>query len=128
MCGILNSLTRGVLPTSKRFAPFFLFKVIFWPVLNGWFGIWIVLVGIDTVSFIPPIILSTSIAPPDVVPTPTDWGPLKYTISLTSDSNLVVLTGILILLFNTSILDPAVWAIPTSPARPLCIRITFLKS
>ena len=91
--GTLNSVTSGVLPTSKRFAPFLLFKVTFWPVLNGWFGIWIVLVGIDTVSFISPIILSTLIAPPDVVPTPTDCGPLKYTTSLSSDTNLVVLTG-----------------------------------
>ena len=73
----MNSLTSGVLPTSKRFAPFLLFKVTFWPVLNGWFGIRIVLVGIDTTSFKSPTNVSTSIAPPTVVPTPTDCGPLK---------------------------------------------------
>ena len=121
--GTLNSLTSGVVPTSNLLAPFLLFNVTFWPVLNGWFGIWIVLVGIDTVSFISPIILSTFIAPPEVVPTPTDWIPLKYIISSTSDSNLVVSTGILILLFNTSMLEPKVCAIP------VCLNtlITFLN-
>ena len=92
--------------------------------MNGWFGTCIVRVGIETVSFISPVTLSTLIAPPDVVPTPTDCGPLKYTISLTFDVNLVVLTGILILLFNTSTLEPKVWAIPVC----LWTLITFLKS
>ena len=77
MWGTLNSVTKGVLPTSNLFAPFLLFKVTFWPVLNGWFGIRIVLVGIDTTSFTSPTNVFTSIAPPFVVPTPTDWGPLK---------------------------------------------------
>ena len=45
--GNLNSFTRGVLPTSKRFAPFLLFNITFWPVINGWFGKWRVLVGIE---------------------------------------------------------------------------------
>ena len=75
--GTLNSVTSGVLPTSKRFAPFLLFKVTSCPVLNGWLGIWIVLVGIETTSFKSPTNLSTSTAAPFVVPTPTDWGPLK---------------------------------------------------
>ena len=75
--GTLNSVTNGVVPTSNLFAPFLLFNVTFWPVLNGWFGIWIVLVGIDNTSFKSPITVSTSIAAPFVVPTPTDWGPLK---------------------------------------------------
>ena len=70
-------MTKGVVPTSNLFAPFLLFKVIFWPVLKGWSGIRIVLVGIDTFSFNPPTTVSTLIAPPGVVPTPTDWGPLK---------------------------------------------------
>ena len=122
--GILNSVTLGVLPTSNLFAPFLLFNVIFWPVLNGWFGMWIVLVGIETVSLISPVTLSTSIAPPEVVPTPTDWGPLKYIISFTSDVNLLVLTGILILLLSTSTLEPKVCAIPVC----LWTLITFLKS
>ena len=75
--GSLNSVTRLVVPTSKRFAPFRLLIVNFWPLVNGWFGIRIVLVGIETWLSNPPINSSTSIAPPTVVPTPTDWGPLK---------------------------------------------------
>ena len=75
--GSLNSVTRGVRPTSKRFAPALLFRVSFCPVLNGWFGIWIVLVGIDVLSTISPTTLSTLVAPPGVVPTPTDWAELK---------------------------------------------------
>ena len=75
--GNLNSLTNGVLPTSKRFAPFLLFKITFWPVIKGWFGKWSVLVGIEVLFLISPTTLSTLIAPPAVVPTPTDWGPLK---------------------------------------------------
>ena len=91
--------------------------------MNGWLGIWIVLVGIETTSFKSPTNLSTSTAAPFVVPTPTDWGPLKYIISLTSDSNFLVWTGILIWLFKTSIFDPRVCAIPT------CLKtlITFLN-
>ena len=118
----MNSVTNGVVLTSKRFAPTLLFKVSFWPVLNGWFGMWIVLVGMDVLSTISPTILSTLIAPPGVVPTPTDWAELKYIISLTSDSNFLVWTGILIWLFKTSIFDPRVCAIPT------CLKtlITFL--
>ena len=111
--GNLNSVTKGVVPTSKRFAPTLLFNVSFCPVLNGWFGIWIVLVGIDVLSIISPMILSTLVAPPAVVPTPTDCAELKYMISFTSESNFFVCTGILILLFKTSILEPRVWAIPT---------------
>ena len=68
--------------------------------------------------------MSTSIAPPFVVPTPTDWGPLKNITSLGSDSNFVVLTGILILLFRASTLDPAVCATPVC----LSTLITFLAS
>ena len=112
--GTLNSVTLGVLPTSKRFAPFLLFNVTFCPVLKGWLGIWIVLVGIDVLSTISPTILSTLIAPPGVVPTPTDWGALKYIISFDSEVNCLVLTGILISLFNMSMFDPRVWAIPVS--------------
>ena len=121
--GSLNSVTKGVRPTSKRFAPALLFRVSFCPVLNGWFGIWIVLVGIDVLSTISPMILSTLVAPPAVVPTPTDCAELKYMISFTSESNFFVCTGILILLFKTSILEPRVWAIPT------CLKtlITFLS-
>ena len=75
--GNLNSVTRLVLPTSNLFAPFLLFNVNFWPFTNGWFGMRIVLVGIETSSATPPINSCTFIAPPTVVPTPTDWGPLK---------------------------------------------------
>ena len=75
--GNLNSVTRLVVPTSNRLAPLRLLIVNFWPLVNGWFGIRIVLVGIDTFSDKPPVNESTSIAPPTVVPTPTDWGPLK---------------------------------------------------
>ena len=116
-------MTNGVRPTSKRFAPFLLFNVSFWPVLNGWFGIWIALVGIGVLSTISPTTLSTLIAPPDVVPTPTDWGALKYIISFVSESNFFVWTGILIWLFNISIFDPRVCAIPVC----LCTLITFLN-
>ena len=120
--GNLNSVTRGVRPTSKRFAPFFLFKINFCPVLKGWLGICNVLVGIEIVSFISPTILSTFIAPPAVVPTPTDCGPLKKIISLKSDSNWVVFTGMVIRLFKTSTVEPSVCAIPAC----LCTLITFL--
>ena len=75
--GNLNSVTRLVVPTSKRFAPFRLLIVNFWPLKNGWFGMRIVLVGIETWLSNPPINSFTSIAPPGVVPTPTDWAPLK---------------------------------------------------
>ena len=115
--GILNSVTRGVVPTSNRFAPTLLFKVTFWPVLNGWFGIRIVLVGIDTTSFKSPIKVSTSIAPPFVVPTPTDWGPLKNITLSGCESNFVVLTGILILLFRASTLEPVSYTHLTLPTN-----------
>ena len=62
--------------------------------------------------FISPTTYSTVVALPGVVPTPTDWGPLKYIISFILDSNFLVFAGILILLFKTSILDPKVCAIP----------------
>ena len=70
-------MTKGVRPTSKRFAPTLLCNVSSWPVLNGWFGIWIVLVGIDVLFTISPTTLSTLVAPPEVVPTPTECGALK---------------------------------------------------
>ena len=74
-------------------------------------------------STISPITLLTLVAPPGVVPTPTDWGALKYITSLISELNFLVWTGILILLFKTSIFEPSVWATPT------CLKtlITFLK-
>ena len=67
-----------------------------------------VLVGIGKFCFVSPITYSTTVAPPEVVPTPTDCGALKYTKSLIFDSNFFVLTGILILLFKTSTFDPNV--------------------
>ena len=75
--GNLNCDCSGVVDTSNLFAPFRLFKISLWPVSNGWFGIRIVLVGMETVFFNPPINVSTSIAPPTVVPTPTDCAGLK---------------------------------------------------
>ena len=75
--GNLNCCCNGLVDTSNLFAPFRLFKISSWPVLNGWFGIRIVLMGIETVVFKSPINVSTSIAPPTVVPTPTDWAGLK---------------------------------------------------
>ena len=80
--------------------------------MNGWFGIRIVLVGMETFSLISPITDSTVIALPGVVPTPTDWGPLKYIISFFFELNFLVFAGILILLFKTSTLDPKVWPAP----------------
>ena len=123
--GTLNSVTLGVLPTSNLLAPLFLTKVTFCPVLNGWFGTCIVLVGIDKSFTTSPTKYFTLVAPPLVVPTPTDWGPLKYTKSFVLDSNFLVFTGILIWLFNTSITDPEVWAIPIPPPSFLCTFITF---
>ena len=75
----------------------------------------IVLVGIDATSFKSPIKVSTSIAPPFVVPTPTDLGPLKYITSSGSDSNFVVLTGILIVLLRASTLEPVSYTHLTLP-------------
>ena len=75
--GTLNSVTKGVVPTSNLLAPFLLCKVTFCPVLNGWLGRWIVLVGIDKFWFVSPTTYSTLVAPPLVVPTPTDCFPLK---------------------------------------------------
>ena len=85
----------------------------------------IVLVGIDRSCTTSPTIYFTLVAPPGVVPTPTDWGPLKYTISFFLDSNFLVFTGILIWLFNTWIVDPRVWAMPIPPPSFLCTLITF---
>ena len=119
--GNLNVLTTSVGPTSNLNAPFLLLRFTFCPVLNGWLGIWIVRVGIDKLLLVSPITWSTSIAPPAVVPTPTDWGPLKNIKSFLSETNFLVLTGINIWLFNTSISEPKVWAIPAC----LCILITF---
>ena len=73
---------------------------------------WIVLVGIDKLFLVSPITCSTSIAPPAVVPTPTDCGPLKNLMSFLSDANCFVSTGMNIWLFNMSIWEPNVWAIP----------------
>ena len=72
MCGTLNSATLGVLPTSNLSAPIFLNKVTLCPVLNGCLGRCIVLVGIDKSCTTSPTIYFTLVAPPGVVPTPTD--------------------------------------------------------
>ena len=73
----MNSATFGVLPTSNLFAPLLLFNLTFCPVLNGWFGKCIVLVGMDKFCFVSPTTYSTVVALPAVVPIPIDWGPLK---------------------------------------------------
>ena len=75
--GSLNSWTKFVLPTSNLFAPFRLLIVIFCPFLKGWLGILIVLVGMETSVTLSPMNVSTLIAPPIVVPIPTDCLPLK---------------------------------------------------
>ena len=111
--GSLNSVTFGVLPTSNLKAPLFLLIVNLWPDTKGWFGIWIVRVGIDTLLLTFPINLFTFIALPVVVPIPTDWGPLKYIFSLLKDSNLFVLTGSIASVFKKSTFEPDVCATPT---------------
>ena len=57
--GNLNSCTKFVVPTSNLFAPFCLLIVNFCPFLNGWFGILIVLVGIETSDTLSPTNVST---------------------------------------------------------------------
>ena len=75
--GIWKVWTAPVSETPSLAAPVLLLILTFCPVLNGWFGMRIVLVGIDTFSFISPTIYSVVWALPGVVPTPTDCGPLK---------------------------------------------------
>ena len=60
------------IPTVKELgfpAPFD--KVTFWPVLNGWFGRYIALVGIEISDVVIPTVIILEIAPPSVKPTPT---------------------------------------------------------
>ena len=124
--GILNVCTNPFVDTPiEVLSPAAIFKVTFWPVLNGWLGRWIVLVGTGILVLTSPTTFSTLIALPDVVPTPTDWGALKKITSFFLDSNFLVLTGILILLLRTSILEPNVCAAPATPTA-LWTLITFL--
>ena len=86
-------------------------KPTFCPVLNGWFGMRMVLGTRPTSVLRSPMNVST-LWPIPVVPTPTDCLALKNIISFLLDSNFFVLTGTVKLLVNESTLEPKVWAIP----------------
>ena len=62
--------------------------------LNEWPSIKIVWVGIWRISVIPPYVTETAVEMPAVVPNPTDSIGLKYALSLTLDSKLLVFAEI----------------------------------